>query len=74
VHAAELVPAGAEKRRHLPSAGNSFGGVAAMPEGVVVARRAATALSAAVHLAALPLAHSRLLARCPALGLGTAAE
>ena len=43
-----------------------------MLESVAVARRAAAAISAAVHPAALPPAHSRLLARCPAPGPGMA--
>jgi hypothetical protein len=45
-------------------------GIAPVPEGVAVTLGRSAAVSAAVHPAALPLAHSRLLAWCPALGLG----
>jgi hypothetical protein len=69
-HHPELIPAGADQRRHHPPLGDGFGRVAAMLESLAVARRATTALSAAVHPAALPPAHSRLLARCPAPGPG----
>src|SRR3954464_841015 len=72
-HRAELIPAGAKQRRYLPPLGDGFGGVAAMPEGVAVARRCTDTVSTAVHPAALPPAHSRLLARCPAPGPGIAA-
>src|SRR4051812_47515144 len=71
-HRTKLIPAGAKQRRHFPPLGDGFGGVAAMLESLAVARRAATALSAAVHPAPLPPTHSRLLARCPAPGPGIA--
>src|SRR3954465_9257831 len=73
-HRPELIPAGAEQRRHLSPLGDGFGGVAAMLESLAVAMLAATALSAAVHPAALAAAHSRLLTRCPAPGPGMASD
>src|SRR5690349_11548190 len=73
-HRAELIPASADQRRQLPALGHGLGGVAAVLHGVAVAQRAATAISAAVHSAPLPPAHSRLLARCPAPGPGSAAS
>src|SRR4051794_3943952 len=71
-HAAELIPAGAKQRRYLPALGDGFGGGAAMPEGVAVARRAATALSAAVHPTPLPPRPPRRLAQRPPPGPGMA--
>src|SRR4051794_19674214 len=38
-HRAELIPTGAQQRRHLPPPSDGFGRIAAMPEGVLVARR-----------------------------------
>jgi hypothetical protein len=73
-HVADLIPAGAEQRRHFPSTGHSRGGVAAMPEGVAVSRLTTDSISAAVHSVPLPSLHRRLPAGRPALGLGTAAE
>ena len=58
----ELVPAGADQRRHLPPLDNGLGGIAPMFQSVAVAWLATTALTSAVHSAAHLPAHSRLLA------------
>jgi hypothetical protein len=48
-HAAELIPAGAEQRRHLAVPGNALGRVAPVFQGVAIATWRANAVSAAVH-------------------------
>ena len=59
LHAAELIPASAEQRRHLPPPGDGFGGIAAMPEGVAVTFGRSAAFSAAVKPTASPTRHGR---------------
>ena len=68
-HAADLIPTGAEQRRHFPPLCDGLGGVAAVSQGVLVARLCAV-LSA--HPASLAAAHSWLLTQCPAPGPGMA--
>src|SRR3954469_20750975 len=71
-HCPELIPAGADQRRHHPPLGDGFGGVATVPEGVAVVRLAAAALSAAVHPAPRLPAHCWLPAWRPPPGPGMA--
>src|SRR4051794_21837407 len=47
-HRAELIPTGAQQRCHLPSTDDRLGGVAAVLQGIPVARLATALLSAAV--------------------------
>jgi hypothetical protein len=45
-HAADLIPTGAEQRRHFPPLCDGLGGVAAVSQGVLVARLCGRPISA----------------------------
>jgi hypothetical protein len=58
-HPPKLLPASAEQRRHLPSTGDSLGGVAPVFQGVPVAFGRTDPISAAVKPTTGPTRHSR---------------
>jgi hypothetical protein len=69
-HRPKLIPTGAKQRRHISPAGDGFGSIAAVPEGVAIPRRRTDTVSIAVHPATgFPL-HRRRLAQRSAPGPG----
>jgi hypothetical protein len=73
-HRAELIPAGAEQRRHLPSTSHGFGGVAPVFQGIPITRLATAPISSTVEPTANPTRYSRRLARHRAPVPGTASR
>src|SRR4051812_28279811 len=65
-HAAELIPAGAEQRRHLPPPGDGFDRIVPMLQGIAVAWLTADPISTAVESTAAPPLHGWRLAWHPA--------